>query len=223
MQQVNAQLLEATDTMHQQVLDTHEKAKRVFLGKDFKVEGTLQFSAKSDDAVLPMVNDDYYGSNFAKILRVVGTLYEQGLLRPYYIDCIDESDLNGDTGQPATSMNYEDWQSAAEKFKDLICFALHSLHAYHAYSLPDILRMRKFGLMINIRHRIPTMSCSYRLYPRNFKIKQHNTVEAFRPRPCLKDYPTLIRFNFVGCFEIFFAYFPISFCEVGAAFLLFLR
>ena len=54
---------------------------------------------------------------------------------------------------------YEDWQPAAEAFKGLdICFVLHSLSAYHPYSIPDILRMRKFGLMINIRHKMPTIS-----------------------------------------------------------------
>jgi len=102
-----------------------------------------------------MANDDYYGSNFAKILRVMDALYEQGFLRPYYIDCVDEPDLNNSASELATSTNYEDWQPAAEKFKDLnICFALHSLHAYHAYSLPDILRMNKFVIAVKAEQKM---------------------------------------------------------------------
>ena len=104
-------------------------------------------------------NDDYYGSDFAKIMRVVDILNEQGFIRPDFVDFDDCSNLGKEMGTLDDITTYEDWQPVAEAFKGLdICFALHSLSAYHPYSIPDILRMRKFGLMINIRHRMPTIS-----------------------------------------------------------------
>ena len=50
---------------------------------------------------------------------------------------------------------YEDWQPQADKFKYInICFAIHSLNAYHPYSIPDILRMNNFDVTVTIKQTI---------------------------------------------------------------------
>ena len=87
-------------------------------------------------------NDNYYGSDFAKIMRVVDMLNEQGFIHPDYVDFDDIT-------------TYEDWQPQAEKFKYInICFAIHSLNAYHPYSIPDILRMNNFDITVTIKQTV---------------------------------------------------------------------
>ncbi len=165
IEQVNELLRKVTQKMCDCVITTRNKVKSKLSkgepGESIEVEGNIRFVANEEDAVRALPEDEYYGSNFAKVLLVIHRLYEQGYVRPDYIDSISSKDLNDDTlSQRLAEMSaYEDWQPAAEAFKGLdICFALHSLSAYHPYSIPDILRMRKFGLMINIRHRMPTIS-----------------------------------------------------------------
>lgn len=165
IEQVNALLCKVTQKMCDCVISTRNKVKSKLSkcepGESIEVEGNIRFVANEEDAVRALPEDEYYGSNFAKVLLVIHRLYEQGYVRPDYIDSVSSKDLNdGTLSQRLAEMSaYEDWQPAAEAFKGLdICFALHSLSAYHPYSIPDILRMRKFGLMINIRHRMPTIS-----------------------------------------------------------------
>lgn len=82
MNEVNERLRELTHELHNQVANAHEKAKRAFLGKEFTVEATLKFVSTSDGAMIVRPNDDYYGSDFAKIMRVVDMLNEQGFTIP---------------------------------------------------------------------------------------------------------------------------------------------
>ena len=165
IEQVNELLRKVTQKMCDCVITTRNKVKSKLStgepGESIEVEGNIRFVANEEDAVRALPEDEYYGSNFAKVLLVIHSLHEQGYVRPGYIDSVSSKDLNDDTlSQRLAEMSaYEDWQPAAEAFKGLdICFALHSLSAYHPYSIPDILRMRKFGLMINIRHKMPTIS-----------------------------------------------------------------
>ena len=165
IEQVNELLCKVTQKMCDCVITTRNKVKSKLStgepGESIEVEGNIRFVANEEDAVRALPEDEYYGSNFAKVLLVIHSLHEQGYVRPDYIDSVSSKDLNDDTlSQRLAEMSaYEDWQPAAEAFKGLdICFALHSLSAYHPYSIPDILRMRKFGLMINIRHKMPTIS-----------------------------------------------------------------
>ena len=150
--EVNERLRELTHELHHQVAGAHEKAKRAFLGKEFTVEATLKFVSTSDGAMIVRPNDDYYGSDFAKIMRVVDMLNEQGFIHPDYVDFDDSASLDKELGTLDDITTYEDWQPGAEAFKDLnICLALHSLNAYHPYSIPDILRMNKFCMTVNVK------------------------------------------------------------------------
>lgn len=164
IEQVNDMLYNLSLKMYDGVITMYDKAKKTLFkdepNADFEVEGNLRFAANEEDAVLSLPEDEYYGSNFRKIFSVIDRLHEQGYVRPDYIDSVSSKDL--DDGDMRVNLDekstYEPWQPAADIFKDLnLCFALHSLHAYHPYSLPDILRMRRFGLVVNIRHKIPTV------------------------------------------------------------------
>ena len=70
-------------------------------------------------------------------------------------DFVRASDLvnNFDDGNWETA--YEDWQPQADKLKYInICFAIHSLNAYHPYSIPDILRMNNFDITVTIKKAV---------------------------------------------------------------------
>ena len=155
MNEVNERLRELTHELHHQVADAHEKAKRAFLGKEFTVEATLKFVSTSDGAMIVRPNDDYYGSDFAKIMRVVDMLNEQGFIHPDYVDFDDSASLDKELGTLDDITTYEDWQPGAEAFKDLnICLALHSFNAYQPYSLADILRMNKFCVTVTVKQTL---------------------------------------------------------------------
>lgn len=148
---------ELTHELHNQVAEAHEKAKRAFFGKEFTVEATLKFVSTSDGAMIVRQNDDYYGSYFTKIMRVVDMLNEQGFIRPDFVDFDDCSNLGKEMGTLDDITTYEDWQPQADKLKYInICFAIHSLNAYHPYSIPDILRMNNFDITVPIK-KVMTM------------------------------------------------------------------
>ena len=153
--EVNERLRELSHELHNQIAGVHEMAKRAFLGKDFTVEATLKFVSTSDGAMIVRPNDDYYGSDFAKIMRVVDMLNEQGFIHPDYVDFDDSASLDKELGTLDDITTYEDWQPGAEAFKDLnICLALHSFNAYQPYSLADILRMNKFEIDTSVKQRL---------------------------------------------------------------------
>ena len=150
--EVNERLRELSHELHHQVAEAHEKAQRAFLGNEFTVEATLKFVSTSDGAMIVRPNDDYYGSDFAKIMRVVDMLNEQGFVHPDYVDFDDSASLDKELGTLDDITTYEDWQPGAEAFKDLnICLALHSFNAYQPYSLADILRMNKFCVTVSVK------------------------------------------------------------------------
>ena len=153
--EVNERLRELSHKLRHQVAEAHEKAQRAFFGKEFTVEATLKFVSKSDGAMIERPNDDYYGSDFTKIMRVVDMLNEQGFIRPDFVDYDDRSNLDKELGTLDDITTYEDWQPGAEAFKDLnICLALHSFNAYQPYSLADILRMNNFNVTVTIKKAV---------------------------------------------------------------------
>lgn len=153
--EVNERLRELSHELHHQVAEAHEKAQRAFLGNEFTVEATLKFVSTSDGAMIVRPNDDYYGSDFAKIMRVVDMLNEQGFVHPDYVDFDDSASLDKELGTLDDITTYEDWQPGAEAFKNLnICLALHSFNAYQPYSLADILRMNKFEIYTSVKQRL---------------------------------------------------------------------
>lgn len=155
MDKLNDEVKVITRQMYERVAIANEDAAKVFGDNNFEVEGCLNYNPDEACATLPMENDDYYGSDFAKIHKVMERLFEQGFLPIKCADFVRVSDLANDLDNCETS--YEDWQPQAEKFKHInICFAIHSLNAYHPYSLPDILRMNKFEVTVNIK-QVATM------------------------------------------------------------------
>ena len=144
-----------TRQMHERVAIVNEDAAKIFVDGNFEVEGRLNYNPNAAGAILQMENDEYFGSDFAKIHQVIDMLFDQGYLPIKCADFVRASDLVNDFDNGKWETAYEDWQPQAEKFKYInICFAIHSLNAYHPYSIPDILRMNKFEVTVTIKQRI---------------------------------------------------------------------
>ena len=157
MDKLNDQLKAITRQMHERVAIVNEDASKIFGGGDFEVEGHLNYNPNATNAILPMANDDYFGSDFAKIHQVVDMLFNQGYLAVKCADFVRASDLVNDFDNGHWETAYEDWQPQADKLKYInICFAIHSLNAYHPYSIPDILRMNNFDVTVTIK-KVMTM------------------------------------------------------------------
>ena len=155
MDKLNDQLKAITRQMHERVAIVNEDAAKIFVNGNFEVEGRLNYNPNVAGAILQMENDEYFGSDFAKIHKVIDMLFDQGYLPIKCADFVRASDLvnNFDDGNWETA--YEDWQPQADKLKYInICFAIHSLNAYHPYSIPDILRMNNFNITLTIKQTI---------------------------------------------------------------------
>ena len=154
---LNDQLKAITRQMHERVAIVNEDAAKIFVDGNFEVEGRLNYNPNAAGAILQMENDDYFGSDFAKIHKVIDMLFDQGYLPIKCADFVRASDLVNDFDDGRWETAYEDWQPQANKFKYInICFAIHSLNAYHPYSIPDILRMNNFDVTMTIK-KVMTM------------------------------------------------------------------
>ena len=155
MDKLNDQLKAITRQMHERVAIVNEDAAKIFADGNFEVEGQLNYNPNAANAILQMENDEYFGSDFAKIHQVIDMLFNQGYLPVKCADFVRASDLVNDFDDGKWETAYEDWQPQAEKFKYInICFAIHSLNAYHPYSIPDILRMNNFEITVTIKQTI---------------------------------------------------------------------
>mgnify|MGYP003391041122 FL=1 len=84
MEQVNNLLLELTDKLHARTEELYRKTMATIydpaFDNDINVEGTIKFVMDGAESILPMNNDDYYGSDFISILDIIDSLYTRGLL-----------------------------------------------------------------------------------------------------------------------------------------------
>ena len=153
MDKLNDQLKAITRQMHEHVAIVNEDAAKIFVDGNFEVEGRLNYNPNAANAILQMENDKYFGSDFAKTHQVIDMLFDQGYLPIKCADFVRASDLVNDFDDGKWETAYEDWQPQADKFKYInICFAIHSLNAYHPYSIPDILRMNNFDITVTVKN-----------------------------------------------------------------------
>jgi hypothetical protein len=171
MEQVNALLLELTNKLHAHTENLYRKTmSNVYdpsFDNDIDVEGSIKFVMDGPNSILPMDNDDYYGSDFTTMLDIISSLYARGFLHceemEYsYCLCLPNEyreEMNRDEMRVADNLNdgiswYRDNQPAADKLKHLcICHAIYDLSINKPYSIPDILRMNDFWVELNVKHQ----------------------------------------------------------------------
>lgn len=106
---------------------------------DYELEGTLKFVFNDESSICHLPDDDYYGSNFAVMIK---TLYE------VYVDYGIESivTINEHHGPLDDGVSWYEYPfNRFPEFKDfIICYAVHDLTDHKLYSIPDLLRLNDF-------------------------------------------------------------------------------
>ena len=169
MEQLNNRLLDLTQKMLSRTEALYRNLMTVTYDPEFdddvEVEGSLRFSLNGQSSVLPMANDDYYGSNFYEIFCVVDWLYTCNYLGTEEIECINISLADYSTEMSSEELGFNDdlndgssWympsMPSADKLNHLcICHAIHALSYHKPYSIPDILRMNDFCVEVKVKHQ----------------------------------------------------------------------
>ena len=171
MEQLNNRLLDLTQKMLFRTEALYRNLMTATYDPEFddevEVEGSLRFSLNGQSSVLPMANDDYYGSDFYEMFCVIDWLYTCEQLKLEEVEncwCLlspanyrpemtrEELGIKDDLNDGQTW--YESVQPASDKLSHLcICHAIHDLSDHKPYSIPDILRMNDFCVEVNIKHQ----------------------------------------------------------------------
>lgn len=88
MEQVNSRLYDLTQKMYARTEALYRKMATATYDPEFdndvEVEGSLRFSPNGHSSVLPMANDDYYGSEFYELFCIIdwqSTMHHERCLR----------------------------------------------------------------------------------------------------------------------------------------------
>ena len=165
MEQVNNRLSDLTNKLFARTEELCRKMTTTTYDPEFDnhvdVEGTLKFEMNDKDSILPMSNDNYYGSDFELVFEIISCLYLHKYLRREEIEfsyCY-KVDMDKDDMQDADNLNdgqswYHANMPAADKLSHLcICHAMYDLNMHKPYSIPDILRMNDFSVEVAVKHQ----------------------------------------------------------------------
>ena len=167
LEYVNTELLGLTKQMYESTEEVLRKLATTTFhnGYDEAIEatGSLVFNKDGIATVLPMSNDDYYGSDFDSMFYVFDSMYRTGhfsmpIERCYglcWFDNYKEDTSSDELGLIDEHNNGTSWykadQPAADKLNHIcICHAIHELSVTKPYSIPDILRMCYFEIKVNV-------------------------------------------------------------------------
>lgn len=172
MEQLNALLLDQTKKLYARTEELYRKMTTTTYNPDFdddvEVVGTLRFVMDGKNSLLPMSNDEYYGSKFAETLDVISSLCQYKIIfcneNIEFVHCSSHpSDYRPDMSSKELGTvdilnDGQTWLSPCkpigEKFWNIcICHAVYDLSMNQPYSIPDILRMNDFWTEVSVNHQ----------------------------------------------------------------------
>lgn len=114
---------------------------------DLEIEGRLAFSFNDENSVLKLADDDYYCSDFARMICLIDSLIHHST-DWHALECIHphspklDNDLNWNNDFPFIG---------CEEFKNIkICYAVHNLTDHLGYSIPDLIRLNDFWAEVRL-------------------------------------------------------------------------
>ena len=171
MEQVNSRLYDLTQKVYARTEALYRKMATTTYDPEFdddvEIEGSLRFSPNGHSSVLPMANDDYYGSDFYRMFCVIDWLYTCENLKLEAVEhcwCL-RSPANYRPEMTREELGIKDdlndgssWYMpslpSADKLSHLcICHAIHDLSCHKPYSIPDILRMNDVCVEVKVTHQ----------------------------------------------------------------------
>ena len=160
---VNEQLYDMTQRMYERTRMLNEFIRDMPLHEkddDLMVEANLRFWDDGAASVLELEDDDFYGSDFARMIELLSmvdseythwdyvrkvttsTGIEEGYLK------IDD-DIKNDLDDGATWA--EGWLKHPKLDHLVICHAVHDICTHKHYSIPDLLRMNTFEVSVEMK------------------------------------------------------------------------
>lgn len=148
--QVNNHLYTMAHKMYSRIADINATSYYLADEHDFDddevVEGWLRVVFDDDSSVLKLDDDDYYGSNFALMIKVLTELYKG--LGHEEVEYSDNGINYYDDGTSWMDAPFWNWH----EFNDItICHAVHDLTNHKSFSIPDLLRLNDFWCEVQVK------------------------------------------------------------------------
>ena len=140
---VNEELYRLTMALDERVKKLISKKELLFdsldFDDDYELEGTLKFVFNDESSICHLPDDDYYGSNFAVMIKTLFEVYSHSGIESIVT-------LNEHRGPLDDGVSWDEYPfNRFPEFKDsIICYAVHDLTDHKLYSIPDLLRLNDF-------------------------------------------------------------------------------
>ncbi len=148
-----------TGKLYRQMLSTPLDDK----DDDLTVEGSLRFWGDSAQDVISLEDDDYYRSDFTKMIIVNAMLQQDkfGFMEvmncsPYWSASKDlkptmsDKELGLENTLDDGTTWAEGWMRHPKLDHICVCYATHAFITHSGYSIPDFLRMNTFEVNVNV-------------------------------------------------------------------------
>lgn len=140
---VNEELYRLTMALDERVKKLISKKELLFdfldFDDDYELEGTLKFVLNDESSICHLPDDDYYGSNFAVMIKTLFEVYSHSGIESIVT-------LNEHRGPLDDGVSWDEYPfNRFPEFKDSItCYAVRDLTDHKLYSNPDLLRLNDF-------------------------------------------------------------------------------
>ena len=167
IEQVNARLLEMTNEMFErtgQVYRHFLDMPRDLSGEELEVEGTLKYW--EDAEPLQLEDDDFYGSDFRRIIPIIAYLGDHHHGELPIISCSPGYDpdhkFNSSMSDKGLGLENElddgvSWAEAGlhdERLSHIVfCYASHAVVTHKDFSIPDYMRMDEYEVKVDIQYQ----------------------------------------------------------------------
>lgn len=145
-----ARFHKVNDELYRLTMALNERVKK-FVGKkdilldspdfddDYELEGTMKFVFNDESSIYHLPDDDYYGSNFAVMIKTLYEVYSHSGIESIVT-------INEHRGPLDDGVSWYEYPfNRFPEFKDfIICYAVHDLTDHKLYSIPDLLRLNDF-------------------------------------------------------------------------------
>ncbi len=130
-----------------------------------EIEGELKFWSDTDDAVLAFDDDDddFYGSDFRRMMPIADEAEFYDIpVESCLVYCDD--DAAGKSDKELGLLNEldddetwaEGWLRNPKLDHIVICHAIHDLATHRVFSIPDVLRLNDFEIVVDTQIRLRT-------------------------------------------------------------------
>ena len=138
------------DELYRLTMALNERVKKIVAKKnilldsadfddDYELEGTLKFVFNDESSICHLPDDDYYGSNFAVMIKTLYEVYSRSGIESIVT-------INEHRGPLDDGVSWYEYPfNRLREFKDfIICYAVHDLTDHKLYSIPDLIRLNDF-------------------------------------------------------------------------------